>query len=128
MYSTTYIQRTTYLLHTHQTLDYTPLHLLQPVMPLAQSQKRILLAHMHSLLQTREYPKTICPSEIARALSAPELETLDASEWREAMDDIRQLVWELRQSGQVEVLQRGQVVQVDSLDDIKGPIRVRNKR
>lgn len=41
------------------------------------------------------------------------------------MDDVRELVWELRERGEVEVLQKGEVLDVESLSDIKGPIRVR---
>lgn len=41
------------------------------------------------------------------------------------MDDIRQIVWEKRGAGEVEVLQKGEVVWVESLEDIRGPIRVR---
>ena len=41
------------------------------------------------------------------------------------MDLIRHVVWEMREAGEVEVLQKREVVHVDSLDDIKGPIRIR---
>jgi hypothetical protein len=41
------------------------------------------------------------------------------------MDDVRGLVWEKREAGEVEVMQKGQVLDVQSLADIKGPIRVR---
>lgn len=41
------------------------------------------------------------------------------------MDFIRQIVWEMREAGEVEVLQRREVIHVDSLEDIKGPIRIR---
>ena len=41
------------------------------------------------------------------------------------MDIIRQLLWEKRASGEVEVMQKGEVVTAESLKDIRGPIRVR---
>lgn len=94
-------------------------------MVLDVAQKTIILGHANRLLDTRDYPKTICPSEIARALSAAELGSLGVSEWRDAMPEIRQVMWEKRAAGEVEVLQKGEVVDVDSLDEIKGPIRVR---
>jgi hypothetical protein len=94
-------------------------------MALDITQKDVVLRHAHRLLNSREYPKTICPSEIARALSRDELETLGATEWRDTMDDIRKVVWERREAGEVEVLQKGEVVSVENLNDIKGPIRVR---
>ncbi|EOA90225.1 uncharacterized protein SETTUDRAFT_158833 [Exserohilum turcica Et28A] len=94
-------------------------------MPLNDSQRRVILEHADRLLSTRAWPKTICPSEIARAFSTAELEVLDASSWRETMDSIRQLLWDKRASGEVEVMQKGQVVVAESLEDIRGPIRVR---
>jgi hypothetical protein len=90
-----------------------------------ESQKSIILSHATRLLNARDYPKTICPSEIARAFSAPELRALGASEWRDTMDPIRRVIWEKRSAGEVEILQKGEVVHVASLEDIKGPIRVR---
>jgi hypothetical protein len=42
------------------------------------------------------------------------------------MDDIRQMVWERKEAGEVEIMQKGGVVDVGSLVDIRGPIRVRN--
>jgi hypothetical protein len=97
-------------------------------MLLDDAKRSIISRHADCLLSTRPWPKTICPSEIARALSTEELRTLDASEWRDTMGHIRQIMWERREAGQVEVMQKGQVVDVESLEDIRGPIRVRNVR
>lgn len=94
-------------------------------MVLDDAQRSVILQHADRLLSTRDFPKTICPSEVARALSREELTTLNVSDWRETMDDIRQIVWEKRGAGEVEVLQKGEVVWVESLEDIRGPIRVR---
>jgi hypothetical protein len=41
------------------------------------------------------------------------------------MDEVRELVWELREAGEVEVMQKGEVVDASRLEDIRGPIRVR---
>ncbi|KAG9377304.1 DUF3253 domain containing protein [Pyrenophora tritici-repentis] len=95
-------------------------------MALDDAQREVILRHADRLLSTRAWPKTICPSEIARALSRQELETLDASEWRDTMDAIRELVWEKRAAGEVEVMQKGQLVEAESLEHVRGPIRVRN--
>ncbi|KAF2824954.1 hypothetical protein CC86DRAFT_371425 [Ophiobolus disseminans] len=94
-------------------------------MALNDAQKSIIVQHAERLLNARDYPKTICPSEIARAFSAAELHTLGASEWRDTMEIVRQVVWEKRGAGDVEVLQKGEVIRVESLEDIRGPIRVR---
>lgn len=86
----------------------------------------ILSTHLAQFLQNRTPPKTFCPSEVARALSASELHTLGYSTWRDAMPDIRALAWELREVGDCEVLQRGEVLGLElALEDIRGPIRVR---
>ncbi|KAF2875663.1 hypothetical protein BDV95DRAFT_484770 [Massariosphaeria phaeospora] len=97
-------------------------------MPLDDSKTNIISGHAQRLLGSRDWPKTICPSEIARALSKEELDLLNASEWRETMDDIREWVWQRRELGEVEVLQKGQVAAVARLEDIRGPIRVRATR
>jgi hypothetical protein len=93
---------------------------------LGEAQKAVILSHAERLLNARQYPKTICPSEIARAFSTAELQTLGASQWRDAMDAVRRVMWDKRQAGEVEVMQKGEVVHVESLEDIRGPIRVRN--
>ena len=94
-------------------------------MSLNENQRSLILNHADRLLSTRAWPKTICPSELARALSGAELDTLNATTWRDTMDIIRQLLWEKRASGEVEVMQKGEVVTAESLKDIRGPIRVR---
>ncbi|OAK99142.1 hypothetical protein IQ06DRAFT_15708 [Phaeosphaeriaceae sp. SRC1lsM3a] len=92
---------------------------------LDQNQRSLIVSHAERLLDARQYPKTICPSEIARAFSASDLQTLGASEWRGTMDVVREVMWEKREAGEVEVLQKGEVVDAESLEDIRGPIRVR---
>ncbi|KAF2201817.1 hypothetical protein GQ43DRAFT_19793 [Delitschia confertaspora ATCC 74209] len=77
------------------------------------------------LCQQREYPKTICPSEVARKLSREELDVIGLREWREAMPHIRKVAWEMCKRGDVEVLQKGVVIDAATPDDVTGPIRVR---
>lgn len=85
--------------------------------------------HLDRLLEARASPKTICPSEVARALSSSELEELDTKEWRDVMPTIRVRVWKMRDQGQVEIMQKGAVLSNDvSLENVKGPIRVRLRR
>lgn len=40
---------------------------------------------------------------------------------------IREIVWQLRDDGEVEVLQKGEVLGDVQLEDVRGPIRVRRK-
>jgi hypothetical protein len=94
-------------------------------MPLNDSQRDIVLAHANTLLDKRDYPKTICPSEVARAFSNDELRSLDAPDWRSTMDDVREVVWQLRAEGEVEVMQKGEVIDAARPEDVRGPIRVR---
>jgi hypothetical protein len=83
-----------------------------------------LSTHLTAFLTNRHPPKTFCPSEVARSLSPDELQAIGCETWREAMPEIRKLVYELRDEGGCEVLQKGIVV-VDAEEDVRGPIRVR---
>lgn len=90
------------------------------------SRKDIILPELNHLLSSRDYPKTICPSEVARALPASKLKLLGALEWRDIMPEVRQALWDMRQRGEVEILQRGAVLPENiELQDIKGPMRAR---
>ncbi len=90
---------------------------------------QLLLPHLNRLLSSREYPKTICPSECARALNADELRASGTSNWRDLMPQIREILWDMRQREEVEILQRGVPIADEiGLEDIKGPIRARRLR
>ena len=82
--------------------------------------------HLEEFLAKRDPPKTFCPSEVARALSAGEINDLGYSNWRDAMPGIRELAWSLRDRGECEILQKGEVLKEDvQLEDVRGPIRIR---
>lgn len=66
--------------------------------------------------QERGKNKSICPSEIARKLYP--------ANWRAHMGDVVDVAIQLHQRGLVEIMQKGEVIQVDR---IKGPIRIRIK-
>ena len=61
--------------------------------------------------------KSICPSEVARALAA------DEETWRRLMGPIRAAAIRLARSGQVEILRKGKPV--DPTAEIRGVIRLR---
>lgn len=91
----------------------------------------IITPHLDRLLNNRDHPKTICPSEVARALTCSELQAADYSSWRDAMPEIRRMVAERRRKGEVEVLQRGVVLEGDlgvGLEEVVGPLRARVRR
>ena len=86
----------------------------------------ILMPHVDRLLSSRDYPKTICPSEVARALTAAELKCCDATDWRSLMPSVREILWSMREKGEVEILQKGAPLpQGIELGEVKGPIRAR---
>lgn len=60
-------------------------------------------------------PKTICPSDVARRVGT-------ADGWRDLMDPVRAAAQRLVAAGEVEITQRGEVV---DLATVKGPIRIR---
>jgi hypothetical protein len=78
-----------------------------------------------ALVSKREYPKTCCPSEVARALTGEELQQLGVQSWRDAMDIIRDEAYALHRQGKLEVTQKGEKVDLDKIEDVKGPIRLR---
>jgi hypothetical protein len=61
--------------------------------------------------------KSICPSEVARAL-AP-----DEAEWRRLMGPVRAAALRLAREGRLEVLRKGRPV--DPAADLRGVIRLR---
>ncbi|MFD1255670.1 DUF3253 domain-containing protein [Mucilaginibacter terrae] len=62
----------------------------------------------------RGVDKTICPSEVARALFD--------THWRKQMHEVRQAAIMLQQEGKVSITQKGEPVDINH---IKGPIRIK---
>jgi hypothetical protein len=58
--------------------------------------------------------KTVCPSEIARALYP--------TNWRKHMQEVRDAAIKLQQDGKVIITQKGLPVDIEN---IKGPIRIK---
>lgn len=84
--------------------------------------RRYLLDKLHS----RQYPKTICPSEIPRALSKSDLTSMGLADWRDLMPQVRTILFDMRSEGQVEILQKGEVISASTtLEGVRGPIRAR---
>ena len=69
------------------------------------------------LLERRGPGKTICPSDAAR--------TLAGEDFRPLMDMARAAAAELAADGEIEVTQRGEVVDIAQA---RGPIRLRRRR
>ncbi len=71
-------------------------------------------AAIGALLARRAAGRTICPSEAAR--------TLDPDGWRARMDAVRDVAFAMADRGELEVTQRGAVVDGRTA---RGPIRLR---
>ncbi|MGF0313544.1 DUF3253 domain-containing protein [Rhodococcus sp. IEGM1428] len=72
---------------------------------------------IRTLLDARSRDATICPSDVARALSD--------DGWRELMEPVRRAARRMVDAGEVEITQKGSVVDPSTA---KGPIRIRWKR
>jgi hypothetical protein len=68
------------------------------------------------LLAQRRPGATICPSDAARAV--------EPDDWRPLMDAAREAARRLAEAGEVEVTQRGEVVDVATA---RGPVRIRRR-
>lgn len=76
-----------------------------------------LVASIRDLLDARAEGATICPSEAARAVGG--------DEWRAFMQPARDAAQSLVDRGEVEITQRGVVV---DLSTARGPVRIRRAR
>lgn len=72
---------------------------------------------IRALLDARSANSSICPSDVARAV-APD-------DWRPLMEPVREAARRLADAGEVEVTQKGAVVDPGSA---RGPIRIRRAR
>ncbi|PQP26312.1 DUF3253 domain-containing protein [Rhodococcus opacus] len=75
---------------------------------------RELEERIRALLDARADSASICPSDVARAV-APD-------DWRPLMEPVREAARRLADAGEVEVTQKGAVVDPRSA---RGPIRIR---
>lgn len=74
-----------------------------------------LRAAILDLARQRGPDKTICPSDAARAIGG--------DDWRDLMDDARDIARDLARKGEVEITQKGEVLDPDAT--WRGPIRIR---
>lgn len=72
-------------------------------------------AEILALTEARGPAKSICPSEVARALD---------DDWRPLMTDVRQGAVRLAEAGHIEILRKGKPIEPSA---IKGVIRLRWK-
>lgn len=69
---------------------------------------------IRELLDARSRDSTICPSDVARAMSD--------DNWRELMEPVRRAARRMVDAGEVQITQKGTVVDPSTA---KGPIRIR---
>ena len=77
----------------------------------------IQISHL-KFAEERGLEKTYCPSEVARELFP--------NNWRDKMDLIRNVADELVKSGELVVLQKGEIKK-ELPSKLKGPIRLRKR-
>ncbi|WP_435012422.1 DUF3253 domain-containing protein [Xanthomonas arboricola] len=75
-----------------------------------------IVATIRALLARRRPEQSICPSEVARALSG------DEARWRALMPQIRSVATDLAGRDVVQISQRGEVVDVRT---VRGPVRLK---
>lgn len=75
-----------------------------------------IVATIRALLTRRLPEQSICPSEVARALSG------DEARWRALMPQIRSVAADLAGRDVVQISQRGEVVDVRT---VRGPVRLK---
>ncbi|QXC60006.1 DUF3253 domain-containing protein [Aquihabitans sp. G128] len=86
--------------------------------PSADGRRERFGAAVLALADHRAPDGTTCPSDAARAVGG--------EAWREHMDLVRDVVRGLAADGEVEVLQKGEVI--DAAEPWKGPVRIRRAR
>ncbi|MDG4666706.1 DUF3253 domain-containing protein [Mycobacterium sp. 236(2023)] len=79
--------------------------------------RKRLRASICALAEHRGVASSTCPSDAARAVGG--------AQWRELMDEARELARELAASGVVDIMQRGKVI--DPQAQWRGPIRIRKR-
>lgn len=84
----------------------------------AQVETRIR-SQITTMLQNREQSKTLCPSEVVRALS----DDLPDG-WRAEMPTVRNVAFDMALHGSLTILQKGKLIPPTQLQSIKGPIRI----
>jgi hypothetical protein len=79
------------------------------------------LAELLMQMAQERFPKTLCPSEVARRYEQGR-ENQSEESWRQWMEPLRSAARLLVAAGRLEVLQKNQVVDAGSA---RGPIRIR---
>lgn len=85
--------------------------------PTAGDRRTRLESAIVALADHRAPDRTICPSDAARIAGG--------EQWRDLMDDAREIARHLMVQGRVDVLQKGQPVDPD--EEWRGPVRIRGR-
>jgi hypothetical protein len=80
---------------------------------------------INGVLAQREPPASACPSEVARRLATNQA----ADQWRPLLPAVRRVAATLALQGELEITQRGAVVDPQRVLDgsVRGPIRLRRR-
>jgi hypothetical protein len=91
----------------------------EPSTPATRIESTIL-----DLLAARGSDKSICPSEVARALQPGAQGTGGQDGWQSLMTPVRQAAIRLARAGQIDILRKGKPVPPE---EVRGVIRLRGK-
>jgi hypothetical protein len=86
--------------------------------PSGAARRARLAAAVRALARHRAPEGTTCPSDAARAVGG--------ESWRDLMDLTREVARDLARAGEVEITQRGEVLDPD--ESWRGPVRIRHPR
>ena len=87
-----------------------------------------LRARFITLLDNTDPPASFKASEVAQSLSVMELRKLGYDKWDEALPAVKELAWELRAFGDVEILKGGRIIPMDvDAWEVEGGVRIRRK-
>lgn len=90
-----------------------------PALPPAPDEAAIAAAILR-LCAARGAAKSVCPSEVARALAGP-----DERRWRLLMHPVRMVAFALARAGRIEIRRKGRAI---APDQARGVIRLALKR
>jgi hypothetical protein len=98
-----------------------------PPAPESLSDARICAEILHQVEQ-RGADKSICPSEVARALFGQTPPIADGAAWQSLLGSVRRAAIALAREGRIDILRKGQPVgPLTELAALKGVIRLRRR-
>ena len=80
---------------------------------------QLISEQLIKMLEQKENGKTLCPSEVVRAI-----DNKLPNGWRAEMLTVRTIAYNMARQGLISIFQKGISIPLDQLDYIRGPIRL----